>query len=95
VEGTNAVSEDDELPLRVIARPLEHFDAIGFVARRVEDFAVAYALEGGAHQSDSQNVAGRIYVIFLYTDFQNFYWRWLILQPSLGFAVLPESGAIR
>jgi len=39
---------------------LEHFDAIGFAARRVEDFAVAYALESGAHRADSQNVAGRI-----------------------------------
>ena len=48
--GTNAVGEGDELPLRVIACPLEHFDAIGFVARRVEDFAVAYALESAAHQ---------------------------------------------
>ena len=34
--------------------------AIGFAARRVEDFAVAYALESGAHQADSQHVAGRI-----------------------------------
>jgi hypothetical protein len=64
-----------ELPLRVIACPLEHFDAIGFVAHRVEDFAVAYALESGAHLSGSQNVADRIYVIFLYTNFQNFCWR--------------------
>jgi hypothetical protein len=51
---------------------LEHFDAIAFVAHRVEDFAVAYALESGAHLLGSQNVAGRIYVIFLYTNFQNF-----------------------
>ena len=50
----------DELLLRAIACPLEHFDAIGFAARRVEDFAVAYALERGAHQGDSQHVAGRI-----------------------------------
>jgi hypothetical protein len=67
--------ERDELSLRVIACPLEHFDAIGFLAHRVEDFAVVYALESGAHQSDSQHVAGRIYVIFLYTNFQNFCWR--------------------
>jgi hypothetical protein len=73
--GTNTVGEGDELPLRVIACPLEHFDAIGFVARRVEDFAVAYALESGAHQSGSQHVAGRIYVTFLCTNFQNFCWR--------------------
>ena len=46
--------------LRAIGCPLEHFDAIGFAARRVEDFAVAYALESGAHQADSQHVAGRI-----------------------------------
>lgn len=50
----------DELLLRAIACPLEHFDAIGFAARRVEDSAVAYALESGAHQADSQHVAGRI-----------------------------------
>jgi hypothetical protein len=49
-----------QLFLRAIACPLEHFDAIGFAARRVEDFAVAYALESGAHQADSQHVAGRI-----------------------------------
>jgi hypothetical protein len=40
--------------------PLEHFDAIGFAARRVEDFAVAFALVSGAHRADSQNVVGRI-----------------------------------
>jgi hypothetical protein len=74
-KGTNAVGEGDALSLRVIACPLEHFDAIGFLAHRVEDFAVVYALESGAHQSDSQHVAGRIYVIFLYTNFQNFCWR--------------------
>ena len=64
----------DELLLRAIACPLEHFDAIGFVAHRVEDFPVAYALENGAHQSGSQHVAGRIYVNFLYTNFRNFCW---------------------
>ena len=69
------MGEGDELPLRVIACPLEHFDAIGFVAHGVEGVAVAYALESGAHQSDSQHVAGRIYEIFLYTNFQNFCWR--------------------
>jgi hypothetical protein len=74
-KGTNAVGEGVGLSLRVIACPLEHFDAIGFLAHRVEDFAVAYALESGAHQSDSQHVAGRIYVIFLYMNFQNFCWR--------------------
>ena len=52
--------EQASLLLRAIACPLEHFDAIGFAARRVEDFAVAYALESGAHQADSQHVAGRI-----------------------------------
>jgi hypothetical protein len=72
--GTNAIDEGDEWPLRVIACPLEHFDAIGFVVRRVEDFVVAYALEGGAHPSGSQHVAGRIYVTFLYTNFRNFCW---------------------
>ena len=51
----------DELLLRAIACPLEGFDAIGFAAGRVADFAVAYALESGAaHQVDSQHVAGRI-----------------------------------
>lgn len=50
----------DELLLRAIACPLEHFDAIGFAVGRVEDFAVAYALESGAHQADSRHVAGRI-----------------------------------
>ena len=58
--GTNPVAGGDELLLRAIACPLEHFDAIGFAARPVEDFAVAYALETGAHQADSQHVAGRI-----------------------------------
>ena len=72
--GTNAIAEGDELPLRVIACPLEHFDAIGFVAHRVEAFAVAQALESGAYQSGSQHVAGRIYVTFLYTNFRNFCW---------------------
>jgi hypothetical protein len=52
--------EQASLLLRAIACPLEHFDAIGFAARRVEDFAVAYALESGAHQADSLYVAGRI-----------------------------------
>ena len=52
--------ERDELLLRAIVCPLEHFDAIGFAARPVEDFAVAYALESDAHQADSQHVAGRI-----------------------------------
>ena len=87
--------EQASLLLRAIACPLEHFDAIGFAARRVEDFAVAYALESGAHQADSQHVAGRIWVVFLYTNFRNFCWCWLIGQPSSGFAVLPESGAVR
>jgi len=50
----------DELLLRAIACPLEDFDAIGFAAGRVEDFAVDYALESGAYQADSQHVAGRI-----------------------------------
>ena len=50
----------DELLLRAIACPLEHFDAIGFAARPFEDFAAAFALESGAHQADSQHVAGRI-----------------------------------
>ena len=59
-KGTNSAGGGDELLLRAIACPLEHFDAIGFAARRVEDFAVAYALESGAHQADSQHVAGRI-----------------------------------
>jgi len=45
---------------RAIACPLEGFDAIGFAAGPVEDFAVAYALESDAHQADSQHVAGRI-----------------------------------
>ena len=49
----------DELLLRAIACPLEGFDAIGFAAGRVEDFAVAYALESGVHQVDS-HVVGRI-----------------------------------
>jgi hypothetical protein len=71
---TDPVGAGDELPLRVIACPLERFDAIGFAARRVGDFAVACALESGAHQLDSQHVAGRIYVIFPCTNFQNFCW---------------------
>jgi len=50
----------DESLLRAIACPLEGFDAIGFAVGRVEDFAVAYALESGAYQADSQDVAGRI-----------------------------------
>ena len=50
----------DELLLRATACPLEGFDAIGFAAGRAEDFAVAYALENGAYQADSQHVAGRI-----------------------------------
>ena len=49
----------NELLLGAIACPLG-FDAIGFAAGRVEDFAVAYALENGAHQAGSQRVAGRI-----------------------------------
>ena len=65
---------DDELLLRANACPLEHFDATGFAARHVEDFAVAYALESGAHHADSQDVAGRIYVVFLDTNFRNFCW---------------------
>jgi hypothetical protein len=85
----------NELPLNVIACPLEYFDAIGYAARRVEGFAVAYALESGAHQVDSQRVAGRIYVVFLCRNFQNFCWCQLTEQPSSGFAVLPESAAIR
>jgi hypothetical protein len=68
------VGGGNELLLRAIACPLEHFDANGFVAGRVEDFAVAYALESGAHQADSQHVAGRISVVFLYTNFRNFCW---------------------
>ena len=71
VLGT-AITGDVWAYLRVIACPLEHFDAIGFVARRVEDFAVAYGPESGAHQSDSLHVAGRIYLIFPYTNFLNF-----------------------
>jgi hypothetical protein len=60
-KGTNPVGGGDELLLRAIAFPLEGFDAIGFAAGRVEDFAVAYALdESGAHQADSQHVADRI-----------------------------------
>ena len=60
-KGTNPVGGGDELLLRAIACPLEGFDAIGFAAGRVEDFAVAYALESGAaHQADSQHVAGRM-----------------------------------
>ena len=59
-KGTNQVGGGDELLLRAIACPLEGFDAIGFAAGRVEDFAVAYALESGAYQADSQHVAGRI-----------------------------------
>ena len=54
------MGEGDELLLRVSACPWVHVDAIGFAARPVEDFAVAYALESGAHQADSQRVAGRI-----------------------------------
>ena len=50
----------DELLLRAIACPLEGFDAIGFAAGRVEDFAAAYALESGAHHADSQHVVDRI-----------------------------------
>ena len=50
----------DELLLGTIACPLEHFDAIGFAARPVVDFAVAYAPESGAHQANSQHVARRI-----------------------------------
>ena len=46
--------------LRAIECPLEHFDAIGFEARPVEGFVVAYAVESRAHRADSQNVAGRI-----------------------------------
>jgi hypothetical protein len=60
--------------LRAIACPLEHFDAIGFAVGRVEGCAVAYALESGAHQVDSQHVAGRIWLLFLYTNFRNFCW---------------------
>ena len=89
------VGGGDELLLRANACPLEHFDAIGFAAGRVEDFAVAYAHESGAHQADSQHVARRIYLVFLYTSFRNFCWCQLIEQPSSGFAVLPESGAVR
>ena len=59
-KGTNPVGGGDELLLRAIACPLEGFDAIGFAAGRVEDFALAYALESGAYQADSQHVAGRI-----------------------------------
>src|SRR6516162_2001339 len=59
-KGTNPVGGGDELLLRAIACPLEDFDAIGFAAGRVEDFAVAYALESGAYQAVSQHVAGRI-----------------------------------
>ena len=55
-----SVGLHDDLLLRAIACPLEGFDAIGFAAGRVEDFAVAYALESGACQADSQHVAGRI-----------------------------------
>ncbi len=58
--GTNPVGGGDELLLRAIACPLEGFDAIGFAAGRVEDFAVAYALESGAYQADPQHAAGRI-----------------------------------
>ena len=50
----------DELLLRASACPLGGFDAIGFAAGRVEDFAVAYALESGAYHADSQHAAGRI-----------------------------------
>lgn len=59
-KGNQPGGRGDELLLRAIACPLEHFDAIGFAARRVEDFAVAYALEWGARRSDSQTVADRI-----------------------------------
>ena len=59
-KGTNPVGGGDELLLRASACPLGGFDAIGFAAGRVEDFAVAYALESGAYQADSQHVAGRI-----------------------------------
>lgn len=59
-KGTNPGGGGDELLLRAIACPLEHFDAIGFAAGRVEDLAGAYALESGAHQADSQHVASRI-----------------------------------
>ena len=58
-KGTNPVGGGNELLLGAIACPLG-FDAIGFAAGRVEDFAVAYALENGAHQAGSQRVAGRI-----------------------------------
>ena len=54
------VGGGDELLLGTIACPLEHFDAIGFAARPVVDFAVAYAPESGAHQANSQHVARRI-----------------------------------
>jgi len=60
LDASMGVALEHELLLRPIACPLEHFDAIGFAAGRVEDFAVAYALESGAHQADSQHVAGRI-----------------------------------
>jgi hypothetical protein len=69
---TEPVDKGDELPLRVIACPLAHFDAIGFAARPVEDSAVAYALESGAYQLDSRHVADRIYVIFPCANCQNF-----------------------
>jgi hypothetical protein len=58
-KGTNPVGGGDELLLRAIACPLG-FDAIGFAAGRVEDFAVAYVLESGAHQAGSLRVARRI-----------------------------------
>jgi len=59
-KATNPVGGGDELLLRASACPLGGFDAIGFAAGRVEDFAVAYALESGAYHADSQHVAGRI-----------------------------------
>ena len=60
LEGRGGDLRGARVVRRAISGPLEHFDAIGFAAGRVEDCAVAYALESGAHQADSQHVANRI-----------------------------------
>jgi hypothetical protein len=54
--GVVAVAEWD---LEVISCPLEHFDAIGFGARRVADFAVASAHENLSSHFGSAHGAGR------------------------------------
>ena len=69
-------------------------DAIGFGARRIEDFAVAFALvEDELNHFGSALVSGRTSVIALNMSFQNGCWCW-IEQPSSGSAALLESVSI-